>query len=188
MDLGPLPGVTATAAPPPSHEKKCGGLVNNPLSLFFYVCFLSLVHGPIRSLNNAPPKLQFIFCLQYFVSVVWTPHGDSSALLPSVGLRIFSAQGQEPTQPTCSTAFFTFSIVLAVTKACSGSSSPGNICPSFRPTFPSFTDPFPRIMILALHSFSMFFSVLPLKMKGLRDYTRRPMLDNLVHREKCFHL
>lgn len=63
---------------------------------------------------------------------------------------------------TCSTAFLTFSIVLAVTNACRGSSSPGSICPSFRPTFPSFTEPLPRIMILAQHSFSMFFSVLPL--------------------------
>lgn len=64
---------------------------------------------------------------------------------------------------TCSTAFFTFSMVLAVTRACRGSSSPGSIWPSFRPTFPSLTEPFPLIMILAQHSFSMFFRVLPLE-------------------------
>lgn len=63
---------------------------------------------------------------------------------------------------TCSTAFLTFSMVLAVTRACRGSSSPGSICPSLRPTLPSFTEPLPLIMILALHSFSMFFSVFPL--------------------------
>lgn len=61
----------------------------------------------------------------------------------------------------CSTAFLTFSIVLAVTRAWRGSSSPGSICPSFLPTFPSFTEPLPRIMILAQHSFSIFFRVLP---------------------------
>lgn len=57
-------------------------------------------------------------------------------------------------------------MVLAVTRACRGSSSPGSICPSLRPTLPSFTEPLPLIMILALHSFSMFFSVFPLGTPG----------------------
>lgn len=75
---------------------------------------------------------------------------------------------------TCSTAFLTFSIVLAVTKACRGSSSPGSICPSFRPTFPSFTEPLPRIMILAQHSFSMFFNVFPLAKIKKKGRVRTP--------------
>lgn len=56
---------------------------------------------------------------------------------------------------TLSTAFFTASGLLAVTYACKGSSSPGSGCPSLRPTFPSFTDPFPRIIILAPVSLSI---------------------------------
>lgn len=60
-----------------------------------------------------------------------------------------------------STAFFTQSRFAAVINACSGSSSPGNGCPSFRPTFPSLTEPFPRMMILAPVSFSIAFNVFP---------------------------
>lgn len=60
-----------------------------------------------------------------------------------------------------STDFWTDSAVPAVMKACNGSSSPGNGWPSLRPTLPSFTDPLPRIMILAPVSFSIAFSVLP---------------------------
>lgn len=45
--------------------------------------------------------------------------------------------------------------------ACNGSSSPGKGWPSFLPTLPSFTEPLPRIMILAPVSFSIAFRVLP---------------------------
>ena len=56
---------------------------------------------------------------------------------------------------TLSTAFLTASGLFAVTYACNGSSSPGSGWPSLRPTFPSFTEPFPRIMILAPVSLSI---------------------------------
>lgn len=60
-----------------------------------------------------------------------------------------------------STAFFTHSGLAAVINACNGSSSPGSGWPSLRPTFPSFTEPLPRIMILAPVSFSIAFNVFP---------------------------
>jgi len=50
---------------------------------------------------------------------------------------------------TFATAFLTNSGSFAVIYACSGSSSPGNGWPSFLPIFPSFTDPLPRMIILA---------------------------------------
>lgn len=56
---------------------------------------------------------------------------------------------------TLSTAFLTASGLFAVTYACNGSSSPGSGWPSLRPTFPSFTEPFPRIIILAPVSLSI---------------------------------
>lgn len=99
--------------------------------------------------------------------------------------RCRGSRRQQRHQPTCSTAFFTFSMVLAVTSACRGSSSPGSIWPSFRPTFPSLTEPFPRIMILAQHSFSMFFRVLPLEAAGRQKSTRRSERVSFSRRDKC---
>uniref|UniRef100_A0A147BUT5 Secreted protein n=1 Tax=Ixodes ricinus TaxID=34613 RepID=A0A147BUT5_IXORI len=60
-----------------------------------------------------------------------------------------------------STALRTLSWLEAVTKAWSGSSSPGRGWPSLRPTLPSFTEPLPRMMILAPVSFSRDLSVFP---------------------------
>lgn len=63
---------------------------------------------------------------------------------------------------TLLTAFFTQSGSVDVMYACSGSFSPGRGWPLFLPTFPSFTLPLPRMMILAPVSFSRDLSVLPL--------------------------
>ncbi|TNN37286.1 hypothetical protein EYF80_052550 [Liparis tanakae] len=114
------------------------------------------------------------------VANLWTP--TSEPPVPVGAERTGNAQHEPDEGLTCSTAFFTFSMVLAVTSACRGSSSPGSICPSFRPTFPSFTEPLPRIMILAQHSFSMFFSVLPLMGSGEGDLKTGDKRQEGLHR------
>ena len=74
------------------------------------------------------------------------------------------------------TALLTDSASGAVTYACRGSSSPGSGCPSFLPTLPSFTLPFPRIIILAPVSFSMFLRVFP---RGPGEHDFMPFLSLL---------